>query len=200
MFLGFGEVMMRIAPAGHRRLAQVLPGSVDVTFAGAEANCCVSLSLLGAQARYLTMLPKNMLGDAVVTTLRGLGVDTSSVAPPRRRPARRLLRRNRGQPARLDRHLRPRLQRHLARRPGGIQARHSLRRHPLGPRHRHHAVAERDGLRRDARRRARSEAPRLHRFVRSQLSQEALALATRHEAESARPRVHDRSAQERRPA
>lgn len=80
MFLGFGEVMMRIAPAGHRRLAQVLPGSVDVTFAGAEANCCVSLALLGAQARYLTVLPKNMLGDAVVTTMRGLGVDTSSIA------------------------------------------------------------------------------------------------------------------------
>ena len=80
MFLGFGEIMMRVAPAGHRRLAQVLPGSVDVTFAGAEANVCVSLALLGAQSRYLTMLPKNMLGDSVVATLRGLGVDTSAIA------------------------------------------------------------------------------------------------------------------------
>ena len=75
-----GEVMMRIAPAGHRRLAQVLPGSVDCTFAGDEANCCVSLSMLGAKARYLTMVPKNMLGDAVVANLRGLGVDTSAIA------------------------------------------------------------------------------------------------------------------------
>src|ERR1051326_7355535 len=74
MFLGFGEIMMRVAPAGHRRLAQVLPGSVDVTFAGAEANVCVSLAQFGAAARYLTMLPKNMLGDAVVATPRGLGV------------------------------------------------------------------------------------------------------------------------------
>ena len=80
MFLGLGEVMMRIAPAGHRRLAQVLPGSVDCTFAGAEANCCVSLSMLDAKARYLTMVPKNMLGDAVVANLRGLGVDTSAIA------------------------------------------------------------------------------------------------------------------------
>lgn len=79
MFLGFGEIMMRIAPAGHRRLAQVLPGSVDVTFAGAEANVCVSLAMLGAKARYLTMLPQNMLGDAVTTNLRGLGVDVSAL-------------------------------------------------------------------------------------------------------------------------
>jgi 2-dehydro-3-deoxygluconokinase len=79
MFLGFGEIMMRVAPAGHRRLAQVLPGSVDVTFAGAEANVCVSLAQFGARARYLTMLPRNMLGDAVVANLRGLGVDVSAV-------------------------------------------------------------------------------------------------------------------------
>lgn len=79
MFLGFGEIMMRVAPAGHRRLAQVLPGSVDVTFAGAEANVCVSLAQFGARARYLTMIPQNMLGDAVVANLRGLGVDVSAV-------------------------------------------------------------------------------------------------------------------------
>jgi len=87
MFLGFGEIMMRVAPSGHRRLAQVLPGSVDVTFAGAEANVCVSLAQFGASARYLTMVPQNMLGDAVVANLRGLGVDVSAV---RRRSEGRL--------------------------------------------------------------------------------------------------------------
>jgi 2-dehydro-3-deoxygluconokinase len=79
MFLGFGEIMMRVAPAGHRRLAQVLPGSVDVTFAGAEANVCVSLAMLGAQARYLTMVPQNMLGDAVIANLRSFGIDVLTV-------------------------------------------------------------------------------------------------------------------------
>jgi 2-dehydro-3-deoxygluconokinase len=79
MYLGFGEVMMRVAPRGHYRLAQVLPGSVETTFAGAEANVCVSLSMLGAQARYLTMLPQNMLGDSVIGNLRGLGVDVSAI-------------------------------------------------------------------------------------------------------------------------
>lgn len=79
MFLGFGEIMMRVAPAGHRRLAQVLPGSVDVTFAGAEANVCVSLALLGAKSRYLTMLPRNMLGDAVTADLRSFGIDVSAL-------------------------------------------------------------------------------------------------------------------------
>ena len=71
--------MLRVAPPGHYRLAQVLPGAVDVTFAGAEANVCVSLSMFGAQARYLTMLPQNMLGDGVVANLRGLGVDVSAI-------------------------------------------------------------------------------------------------------------------------
>ena len=32
MFLGFGEVMMRIAPEHKLRLRQVLPGRVEITW------------------------------------------------------------------------------------------------------------------------------------------------------------------------
>ncbi len=79
MFLGFGEIMMRIAPADHLRLRQVMPGSVEVTFAGAEANVCASLAMLGAQARYLTALPRHGVADSAVGVLMGLGIDTSRI-------------------------------------------------------------------------------------------------------------------------
>ncbi|HUY87267.1 MAG TPA: sugar kinase [Pirellulales bacterium] len=77
--LGFGEIMMRVAPPGHLRFRQAMPGSVDITFAGAEANVCVSLAMYGMQSRYLTALPKNPIADSVVAVLRQLGVDTSPI-------------------------------------------------------------------------------------------------------------------------
>lgn len=79
MFLGFGEVMMRIAPADKLRLRQVLPGRVEITWGGGEANVCASLAMLGNDVRYATALPDNALVDSLVASLRGLGVDTSEI-------------------------------------------------------------------------------------------------------------------------
>ena len=56
-FVTFGEVMARLAPPGFLRLAQTLPGSLDVTFAGAEANVAASLAMLGAEVEFVTALP-----------------------------------------------------------------------------------------------------------------------------------------------
>ena len=78
-FITFGEIMMRMAPSGFLRLSQTLPGPIDVTFAGAEANVAASLSMLGADAAFVTALPDNPLADACISTLRGLGVDTSGI-------------------------------------------------------------------------------------------------------------------------
>ncbi len=78
-FVTFGEIMMRMAPSGFLRLQQTLPGSIDVTFAGAEANVAASLSMLGADAGFVTALPDNPLADACVNTLRGFGVGTSGI-------------------------------------------------------------------------------------------------------------------------
>lgn len=78
-FVTFGEIMMRMAPPGFLRLGQTLPGKIDVTFAGAEANVAASLSMLGADAAYVTALPDNPLTDACLNTLRGLGINTSHV-------------------------------------------------------------------------------------------------------------------------
>ena len=78
-FVTFGEIMMRMAPAGHSRLRQVLPGALDVTFAGAEANVAASLAMFGADVRFVSALPDNPLTDACLATLRGLNIDTNHI-------------------------------------------------------------------------------------------------------------------------
>ena len=75
----FGEIMMRMAPPGFLRIVQTLPGSLDVTFAGAEANVAASLSMLGADVGFVSALPDNPLADACLSTLRGLNVETAHV-------------------------------------------------------------------------------------------------------------------------
>jgi len=71
--------MGRFAPEGFLRFRQALPGSLELTFAGAEANVAASLALFGADARFVTALPRHAIADACVGTLAGLGVDTSCI-------------------------------------------------------------------------------------------------------------------------
>lgn len=73
----FGEIMLRLAPPGFERFLQS-PQFV-ATFGGGEANVAVSLAGFGTPARYVTVLPANPIGDAVVYQLRGFGVDTSKI-------------------------------------------------------------------------------------------------------------------------
>ena len=73
----FGEIMLRLAPPGFERFLQS-PGFV-ATFGGGEANVAVALSGFGVPAAYVTALPANPLGDAVVGELRRFGVDTSRI-------------------------------------------------------------------------------------------------------------------------
>jgi 2-dehydro-3-deoxygluconokinase len=79
MLLAFGEIMMRVTPPGFRRFRQTLPGVVEATFGGGEANVCASLAMLGRPVRFLTALPKHALAQALIDTLRGLGVDTGPI-------------------------------------------------------------------------------------------------------------------------
>jgi 2-dehydro-3-deoxygluconokinase len=79
MFLGFGEIMARIAPPSGLRWRQALPGAVQVTWGGGEANVCASLALLGQKARYLTALPRTPITESIAATLAGLGVDTNHI-------------------------------------------------------------------------------------------------------------------------
>ncbi|MCX7012237.1 MAG: sugar kinase [Candidatus Sumerlaeota bacterium] len=79
MHLTFGEIMMRVAPEGNLRFRQAMPGKVDITFAGAEANVCASLAMYGEKTRYLTALPDTPITQALLAVLKGLGIDTTCV-------------------------------------------------------------------------------------------------------------------------
>ncbi len=73
----FGEIMLRLAPPGFERFLQS-PMFV-ATLGGGEANVAVSVANYGIPAAYVTALPTNPIGDAVVHQLRGFGVDTSKI-------------------------------------------------------------------------------------------------------------------------
>jgi 2-dehydro-3-deoxygluconokinase len=71
--------MARLAPPGFQRLRQALPGMLEVTFAGAEANVAASLAIFGLRADFVTALPHHAVADACVGTLRGLGVGVEHI-------------------------------------------------------------------------------------------------------------------------
>jgi 2-dehydro-3-deoxygluconokinase len=73
----FGEIMLRLAPAGYYRFTQAT--TLQATFGGGEANVAVSLAGLGMDAAFVTKLPKHEIGQAAVNSLRQFGVDTSKI-------------------------------------------------------------------------------------------------------------------------
>ena len=75
--LTFGEIMLRLKAPGHERLLQ--SQRFEATFGGGEANVAVSLANYGMDAAFLTVLPKNALGDACISELRRFNVDTSRI-------------------------------------------------------------------------------------------------------------------------
>jgi 2-dehydro-3-deoxygluconokinase len=74
----FGEIMLRLGSPGFERLFQ--SAMLTATFGGGEANVAVSLAQFGLQSDYVTRLPANAIGDAVVRALRAEGVGTSFIA------------------------------------------------------------------------------------------------------------------------
>jgi 2-dehydro-3-deoxygluconokinase len=73
----FGEVMLRLKSPGLERLFQ--SPMLEATFGGAEANVAVSLAQYGVDARFVSAIPANNIGEACLATLRSFGVDTSAV-------------------------------------------------------------------------------------------------------------------------
>lgn len=75
----FGEIMGRLAPPGVLRFRQALPGTLEVTFAGAEATVAASVTYLGGESAFVTALPQHAIADACVANLRAMGVDTRHI-------------------------------------------------------------------------------------------------------------------------
>ncbi|MBE6929030.1 MAG: sugar kinase [Ruminococcaceae bacterium] len=73
----FGEIMMRLNPAGYGRFVQA--HSFEVCYGGGEANVALSLSNYGMDAAFVTKLPENDLGQCALNSLRQFGVDTTKI-------------------------------------------------------------------------------------------------------------------------
>jgi len=72
-----GEVMLRLKSPGFERLFQ--SPALEATFGGAEANVAASLAQFGVDARFVSAIPANNVGDACIAMLRSFGVDTSMI-------------------------------------------------------------------------------------------------------------------------
>ncbi len=73
----FGEIMLRLKSPGYERFFQ--SPSLEATFGGGEANVSVSLANYGMDTAFVSVLPKNDVGEACIRELRGFGVDVSSI-------------------------------------------------------------------------------------------------------------------------
>jgi 2-dehydro-3-deoxygluconokinase len=73
----FGEIMLRLKAPDTERLFQT--PFLEATFGGGEANVAVGLARLGMDVAFVTVIPRNPIGDACVDELRKHGVDTSRI-------------------------------------------------------------------------------------------------------------------------
>lgn len=73
----FGEIMLRLKSPGFERLLQ--SALLEATFGGGEANVAVSLANFGVDSAFVTVLPKNDIGEACKRELRAYGVDVSKI-------------------------------------------------------------------------------------------------------------------------
>ncbi|MBQ4573807.1 MAG: sugar kinase [Clostridia bacterium] len=72
-----GEMMIRFMPKNNLRFEQAT--EFEAYYGGDESIVAVSLARFGMDARYVTKLPLNPLGQTAVNKLREQGVDTSYI-------------------------------------------------------------------------------------------------------------------------
>jgi 2-dehydro-3-deoxygluconokinase len=73
-----GEIMLRLKSPSFERLFQ--SPELEATFGGGEANVAVSLANFGVEVSYVTVLPKNYIGDACIRELRKFNIDVSHIS------------------------------------------------------------------------------------------------------------------------
>ena len=71
--------MARLAPIDRLRWRQSLPGRIEVTWGGGEANVSASLAMFGHPVRFVTALPAQPIAESIAATLRGLKVDVDQI-------------------------------------------------------------------------------------------------------------------------
>jgi 2-dehydro-3-deoxygluconokinase len=76
-YITFGEIMLRLKPLNSERFFQ--SPLLEATFGGGEANVAVGLARFGLNVAYVSVIPKNSIGDACIGELRRHSVDTSLI-------------------------------------------------------------------------------------------------------------------------
>lgn len=76
--VGFGDFLVRLSPPGYQRFIQC--SQFDINYTGAEANVCVSLSMMGIETEFVTRLPDNDIAKAGLSMMRKYGVGVKHVA------------------------------------------------------------------------------------------------------------------------
>lgn len=71
----FGEYLLRLTPPNNQTLVQ--SESLDMHWAGSEANIAVSLSIFGENAEYISSMPDNALARTGISQLHKYGVKTN---------------------------------------------------------------------------------------------------------------------------
>ncbi len=74
----FGEVMMRLQVPGYELLSQA--NTLNYSFSGTGVNVVAALSHLGHEGLLISTLPENSVGDAAVSYIQKLGIQTSLVS------------------------------------------------------------------------------------------------------------------------
>ena len=74
----FGEVMMRCSVPGKKKLFQ--SNNLEYMFSGTGLNVMGQLGRFGLETELITKLPDNPLGDAAVSQIQSLGVNTGKRA------------------------------------------------------------------------------------------------------------------------
>jgi 2-dehydro-3-deoxygluconokinase len=73
----FGEYLLRLTPPQQQKLVQ--SQSLEMHWAGSEANIAVSLSIFGSPSLYITALPDNELARAGLSRLHQYAVQTQII-------------------------------------------------------------------------------------------------------------------------
>jgi 2-dehydro-3-deoxygluconokinase len=73
----FGEVIMRLSPAGTRKMTQA--NTMEFYFGGTEMNVAASLSAFGENTQQVSNVSNDLVGDAALAAMRKLGINVSAV-------------------------------------------------------------------------------------------------------------------------
>lgn len=73
----FGELLLRLSPPAGRKIIQT--DTLEMHWAGSEANIAVGLANLGLRARFVTAVPENELAASGIMALHRYGVDVSYI-------------------------------------------------------------------------------------------------------------------------